>query len=161
MVTLLSRALRVNRSRRSLKKNDRAKSNRSDSLLGIKRDENYQKYTKNTFLSKSLVFWERLARITSESQTSIFFKEIKSDSHTVAFFVMSDLIESLTITLLFRGMRVICSHTLFFKERRGWIAHSPSIIRAILSKRAKSERANSQPWGSFALLWSVLLPVHC
>ena len=52
MVTLLSRALRVNRSRRSLKKSGRAKSNRSDSLLGIKRDENYQKYTKNTFFEQ-------------------------------------------------------------------------------------------------------------
>ena len=48
MVALLYRAMRANCSRCSLKKSDGAKSNGSNSLLGIKKGKNCQKLTKNT-----------------------------------------------------------------------------------------------------------------
>ena len=70
MVALLYRAMRANCSRCSLKKSDGAKSNGSNSLLGIKKGKNCQKLTKNT---KNLSFWEGFVQITRESLTSLCF----------------------------------------------------------------------------------------
>ena len=86
----------------------------SDSLLDIKRGEtvkNCQKHSKNTFYS-------------SESLTSFFLKEIKSDS-------------SLMVVFLQRANLRIRSLSLFSKERRKQFAHSRYLLLAILSERAK------------------------
>ena len=57
--------------------------------LGIKRWKNCLKKLSITNEKKKILtnrsFFERFARITSELLTSLFFKEIESDSRTVAF----------------------------------------------------------------------------
>ena len=89
----------------------------SDSLLDIKRGKQWKTYNK-----KSLVFWERLALITSESLTSFFFKEWRARFTHGRSFVKSNE-----------------SDSLFFKEQQEWIAHGCSLKWSIFSKRAKSE----------------------
>ena len=76
-VALLSRAIRVNSSYRSLKKSNWAKRDGSNLLLGIKRGnivKNCQKQTKNIiFFEQIACFWERFAWITNESLTQFCF----------------------------------------------------------------------------------------
>ena len=108
---------KANRCSRSLLSCSFLKSVGSDSLLDIKRGKQWKTYNK-----KSLVFWERLALITSESLTSFFFKEWRERFTHGRSFVKSNERDSL-----------------FFKEQQEWIAHGCSLKWSIFSKRAKSE----------------------
>ena len=90
---------------RRVKKSDWAKIDKSDSLLGIKREENCQKILKIQFFGANCSF----------------LRSIRSD------------------LLLFRAMRAICSHMLFYQKRPERSAHGWPLIWAILSERVKSE----------------------
>ena len=78
---------------------------------------------------------EQITQITSKSLTSHFFKEQQEWFTHGRSFLMSE-----------KSVLAICSWLLFFKEWRERITHSGSLKWAILSKRAKSERAKSQPF---------------
>ena len=86
-IELLDRVTRANGSLCFLKKGDGAKSDRSDPLLG-KTVEKQWKTVKNLkkydFFERIARFWERFARITSESLMTLFLKSNASKSLTVA-----------------------------------------------------------------------------
>ena len=79
-VILFLRLMSVNCSCCSLKKSNWAKSDGSDSHLGIKKGKNCQKHKKNMFFFEWIaLFWELFSQIMSESLTWLFFKEIESN----------------------------------------------------------------------------------
>ena len=159
-VALLLRVMTANRFRRSLKKSnwakgDWAKSEGSNLLFWLHRGGNCGKNVKKTyekygFLSNCL-FFRAIHWNTSESLTSLFFKEIESDSLKVSLFkeIESDSLEvslfkeiesdslkvslfkeiesdSLKVSLLKKAMRAIRSRSLFWKERWERFAHGLS-----------------------------------
>ena len=61
------------------------KERQSEELLGIKGGKKLTKtYEKYNFSSESLLFWERFIQITSDPLMLLFFKEIESNSLTIA-----------------------------------------------------------------------------
>ena len=74
----------------------------------------------------------------------LFFKEKTRAIRSQSLFCHVQPERIAQVTLLLRATRTICSQLLFFKERRKQIDHSRLIIWAILSERAKRERAKSK-----------------
>ena len=93
---------RVNRSHCSLKKSNRAKSNGSILLLGIKRGKAVKNIQKiRIYSSEMLVFWEQFAWITSKSLMSLSLKEWRERLSHGRSFVKRDKSKLLT-QLLFK-----------------------------------------------------------
>ena len=132
-VAFLSRAMKANRSRCSLKKSNWAKRNMSDSLLGINKWKSSEK------LSKTYENYEFFGKNRS------FLKAIHSNLEWITHVA---LLQShlLMVPLLSWATWANRSRSVFCLERRARIAHSRSKIWVILSERVKSERANSQSW---------------
>ena len=112
---------------RCLKKSTWAKSNRSNSLFGIKRGNICKKHTKNTicsnFSSKELIFLAIssgcsfvMSNLSESLNCSQSLEWLERFAHGRSF-VMSDLSESLTVALLFRATWAIRSQVLFKKEQ--------------------------------------------
>ena len=140
---LLTVTTTVNRYCHSIKKSNWAKSDGSDSLLSIKRGEtvkNCQKHLKNTFFRANRSFFES---DFPESQANLWGRSFLKKS------------------------KAIRSWSLFCKERQEkcreqWerIDHSLSLIWAIFSVRAKSERAESRPWVNLPSKFQMQLSPH-
>ena len=126
---------------------DWAKSDGSDSLLGIKRgktEKNCQKHGENCkFFRGNCSIFERKCNTLSNHSRHSLLKRDREQMALVALlwratrwilschsFVKSDESNSLTVALL--------------KDQWEWIAHSCSLKRAILSKRVKRERAKER-----------------
>ena len=124
---------RVNRSRRSFFNEQRSKERRERFALGHQTGESSDKLSKTWW--KQQIFWANHSFLRAKVRFALK-KQFMSLFVTERFAL---------VTLLKRAMREIFSWSLFFKEQRVGIAHSPSLRRAILSERVKSERANSQP----------------
>ena len=144
--------MRVNLSHPSWKKSTGAKSDGSDSLLGIQRKKamkTCQKHgEKYKFFEWIACFFSVKKQIMSKSLISLFLKSDKSNS--LVSLLGKEQQEQFTHgRLYYKSTRAIRSQSLFFKERGKRIAHSFSLKRVILSERANSKGENSQPWFSY------------
>ena len=121
------------------KKSEWAKSDGSDSLLGLKRG----KTVKNI---RKIRIFEQIARFLRVNCSNHKRINLKFAICSRRSFVKSDISESLTVALLYRAMWVNRSWSLFKMSDFEW-----------KSEDRMSERANFQPCGNKSLFYPLLL----